>query len=81
MKRELALKSTDKKLNTESGILTDPKSPLQSSVVSPKLESTQELKFCISVPLQELLFLTSPILLVQKVSSTPLNSLTESVEI
>lgn len=71
----------DKKYNTEFGILTDPKLPLQSLVVFPKPEFTQELKSFILEPLQELLFPTFQILLVLKVWSMPFNFLTESVEI
>ena len=80
MKRESASKSMDKKSNTESGILTDPKSLLQSSVVFPKPVSSQEPRFCISVPPQEPLFPTFLILLAQKVLSMQLSSPTESEE-
>ena len=81
MKRESALKSMAKKSSTESGTPIDPKSPLQSSVVSPKLVSIPEPRSCISVPPQEPLFLTFQISLVQKESSTQLNSRIESEEI
>lgn len=81
MKKESASKSTDKKSNTESGILTDPKSLLPSSVVFLKLVSTQEPRSCISVPPQELPFPTFLISLAQKVLSMQLSSPTESEEI
>lgn len=80
MKKESASKSTDKKSNTESGILTDPKSLLPSSVVFPKPVSTPEPRSCISVPPQELLFPTFLISLAQKVLSMQLSSPTESEE-
>ena len=80
MKRESVSKSMDKKSNTESGTLTDPKSLLQSSVVFPKPVSTQEPRSCISVPPQEPLFPTFLISLAQKVLSTQLSSPTESEE-
>lgn len=81
MKRESAFKSMEKKSNTEFGTHIDPKSLLQSSVVSPKLVSIQEPRFCISVPPQEQLSPTFLISLAQKVSFTPSNSHTESEEI
>ena len=81
MKRESALRWTDKKYNTEFGILTDPKSPHRSSVVFHKLVSSQEPKFCIWEPPQELPFPTFQISLDQRDSSMLLSSHTESAEI
>lgn len=80
MKKESVLKSMDKKSNTEYGIHTDPKSPLQSSVGSPKPVSTQEPKSFISVPPQEPLSHTFLISLAPKDSSTQLSSHIESEE-
>jgi hypothetical protein len=80
MKRELVLKSMDKKSNTEYGIHTDPKSPLQSSAVSPKPVFTQEPKSFIWVLPQEPLSPMFLISLAPKDSSTQLSSPTESEE-
>ena len=70
----------DKKYNTESGTLTDPKSLHQSLEVFPKQGSIQEQKFFISELPPEQLCLTFQISLVPKVLSMLSSFLTELEE-
>jgi hypothetical protein len=81
MKNVLQSKLMDRRLSTEYGIPSDPKSLHQSSEVFPTQASSQEPKSSIWVLLQELLFPMSQILLAQLESSMQLSSHTESAEI